>query len=200
MDTDRHGLQSTIDRLSENPEAFGRIRGFNIPLLGDSHARSKAKESLRWEAHYASKVLARRQILQDALEEADSLRDLQVESRAVICTLPSRDTMLAELSRHMEGVPFHEIRPWPNQAALLQDVRRADLRFLEPLREATRKFRALDASSASLGTQAQQIAGLFQRAPRHVLRRLTSPQMQAVLIATSIVKRATKAVVKTATA
>ncbi len=198
--TRSHGLQGTIERFDKNPAAFGRLRGFHVPGIGDSPERSKALDLVWHSSGYANNALGRRDRMETELEAAVSHQRLQNESRELIRAYPSREKLLTELGRHMKGLEIHELRPLlrTGQARLVQDVRKAELTFLEPLRKAKDRFRALDVGRGQAVAHAQKIAGLFRGAPNHILRRLTPPQLQAVIVATTIAKRAAKVVTRAA--
>ena len=199
--TQRRGLQDTLERFGKNPGRFGKLRGLRVPGLGDSPGRKRALELVWHTSGQASAALIRREGMEAELEAAVSQQRLQNETRELIRALPSREELLADLSRHMEGLELHEVWPLlrPGQAKLVQDVRSAEQLYLEPLRQASRAFRALDPAAPQAGAEAQKIAGLFQEAPRHVLRRLTPPQMQAALVANAMARQATKVVTRAAT-
>ncbi len=201
----REGLQATIERLGENPAAFGKLRGFHVPGFGDSPKRSSALGLAQQTAARASTALTQRDRIERHLDSALTYRSRQQDNRELAGAFPSRDQLLTELSRHMEGLEIHQVRPLlqPGQAKLVQDVRRAEQRFLQPLRENARQFLSLEARGLALSQPAGQakartVATLFQHAPKHVLKRLTPPQMQAVLVATAVARRVAKAVSKTA--
>lgn len=81
--------------------------------------------------------------------------------------------------------------PWlrPDQAKVSEELRQAEDRLLKPLRRASRIFEALKSAAPPL-PQAQEIAALFEAAPRHILQRLTLAQLQAVLVATAMARQA----------
>ncbi len=190
--TSRRDLQGSIERFAQDPAAFGKLRGVHVPGLGDSPARAKALDRASTGARRASRAQVSRERMELDLESAVSLQRRLTENRELAGSLPSREVLMAELGRHMEGLELHEVRPLlqPGQAKLVQDVRRADQQFLEPLREAARRFRVLHGGdSAQLAAEAKKIAGLYQAAPRHVLRRLSPPRMQAVLAAPAMARR-----------
>ncbi len=202
----RIGLEDTIQRFGKAPAAFGKLRGFHVPGLGDSPQRATALELARQGQGHASSALARRERLESELEAATSWQRVQNANRELAQVYPSREALLAELGRHMEGLELHEVRPLlrPGQAKLVQGVRRAEQQFLEPLREGAEMFRSLEASGVrlrrpGLQARAKRLNALFQHAPRHILRRLTPPQLQGVLLAAAVAKRAVKKVVAKAT-
>ncbi len=200
--TRQQGLQATIERFGENPALFGKLQGVHFPALGNSPARSRALR-LAWYDHgFAKAALPRRENMENELEAALSLKDRQWEARQLTRAFPSRDELLTELGRHMEGLELHEVRPLlqPGQAKLVQDLRRDEQQFLEPLREASRRFKAFHTGprTARAAAEAKKIAGLFHAAPEHILSRLNPPQMQAVLVAAAIARRVAKQVVKVA--
>lgn len=191
-----YGIYSTIERLKDNPELFGTVRGKNIPGLGPTPARALANQHLEWAAGYASKVARQRDLLESNLSSANACRDVQSETREMIRAYPSRDSMLTELGRQMERLSTPVLSDY-RQNEFVNGVAFANSQFLEPLRSLARDFHAGAAPSSA---KAQAITRLFQAAPKHVLRRLTPSQMHAIFIATSLAKRTTKAVVKAATA
>ncbi len=197
------GLDATIDRFKKDPAAFGKLRGIHVPGLGNSPQRARALDLVWHSSGYASTALARRERLESELVTAVSYQRLQNENREVVASYPGREKLLVELGRHMEGLELHEVRPLlqPGQAKLVQDVRRAEQYFLEPLREGAGKLLSLEARGVALTqsavqAKAQEVAALFRYAPRYILKRLTPPQVQGALLAVAVVKRAVKAVTR----
>ena len=193
----RRVWQDALRRFAETPDAFGRLRGIHV-LGYDSPKRTWALKLAREVSFQASITYDKRYGLESYLGWARYYQRVQIGNHELLNASPSRVKLFAELGRQMERVSFDEIRPLPNTSKYLRHVKQAEIEFLQPLREATRSFRTLDGAPAN--ALAQEIAKLYRSAPRHVLKRLSTPQMQAVLIATSIAKRMTKAVVKGATA
>ncbi|MCP3963842.1 MAG: hypothetical protein GY719_38890, partial [bacterium] len=199
------GIHAAIDAFDMDPATFGKLRGHHVPGFGDSPERAKARD-LAWQrAGEADAAFTRRDRIEPQLQAARYYQGIQNEVRELADAYPSREKLLAELGRHMEGLELHEVRPLlrPGQAKLVQDVRRAEQRFLEPLREAAREFRLLEGGGVSLSTAtvqatAREAAALFSNAPRHILQRLTPPQMQGVLLAAAVAKRAVKVVARAA--
>ncbi len=198
--TSRRGLQDTIERFAEDPVVFGKLRGVHVPGIGNSPQRSRALDLLWHTAGDAKTAFARRERLESDLVTAVCHQRLLNENRELSRAYPSREQLLTELGRHMKDLEIHEVRPllWPGQARLVQDLRNAEHTFLEPLRKAGGRFGAFDAIGGRQSAQANKIAALFRAAPQHILKRLTSPQMHAVMVATAIVKRATKVVARAA--
>ncbi len=199
--TRNHGLRNTVEHFRKDPAFFGRLRGVHTSGLGDSPGRRKVLDRVSKSAAKASSAIARRDLVENELEAARSCRQLQNENRELARAYPSREKLLTDLGRHMEGLEIHEVRPLlrPGQARLVQDLRKAELTYLNPLREAGRRFRSLEPGGIQHIAHIQKIAGLFQGAPRHILRRLTPPQIQTALVATAIAKRVVKAVAQATT-
>ncbi len=202
----REGLQATIERLAENPATFGKLRGFHVPGFGDSPQRSSALGLVQHSADHASTALTQRDRIERHLDSAVTYQRHQKENRKLASSFPSRDQLLTELGRHMEGLEIHQVWPLlqPGQAKLVQDVRRAEQRFLQPLRKNARQFISLEAKGLSLSQPAVQakartVAALFQHAPKHILKRLTPPQMQGALLAVAVAKQVKRLVARAAT-
>ncbi len=200
--TGREGLQATIERFGENPAAFGKLRGFHVPGFGDSPRRTSALGLAQQSAGRTSTAHTQRDRIERHLDSAVTYQRRQNENRQLASAYPSRDQLLTELGRHMEGLEIHQVRPLlqPGQAKIVQDVRRAEQTFLEPLRKGARNLLAFEAKGVALSqpavqAKAQAVAVLFQHAPKHILKRLTPPQMQGALLAAAVARR----VVKTAT-
>ncbi|MCP3997231.1 MAG: hypothetical protein GY722_19560 [bacterium] len=193
------GLHAAVEAFDMDPATFGMLRGHHVPGFGDSPERAKARD-LAWQrAGEADAAFTRRDRIEPQLEAARYYQGIQNEVRELADAYPSREKFLTELGRHMEGLELHEVRPLlrPGQAKLVQDVRGAEQRFLKPLRVAAREFHSLEAggvalSTATVQTTAREAAALFRNAPRHILQRLTPPQMQGVLLAAAVAKRALK--------
>ena len=192
--TRRQGLQSTLERLGNDPAAFGKLRSVHILGAIKSPQRAKALALIRRLSDHASRSLVRRTQLKSDLDDAVEYQHIQTETKEILRALPSRQDLLTDLGRYMERLELHELRPLlqPDQAALLPEVRIAEQQFLEPLRQASRSFPALEQTTPKTLPKARDIAGLFQQAPGHVLKRLTQPQMQVVMVAVAIVKRRPK--------
>ncbi len=204
--THREGLDATIQRFDIDPATFGKLRGIHVPGLGDSPERAKALDLVWHRAGEAATALARRGRIVPELDAAVYYQGIQNENRELAGAFPSRDTLLSELGRHMEGLELHEVRPLlrQGQAKLVQDVRRAEQHFLEPLREGAGKLLSLEASGVPLAqsavqAKAQGVAALFRYAPRHILKRLTPPQMQGALLAAAVAKQVKRLVARVAT-
>ncbi|MCP3963610.1 MAG: hypothetical protein GY719_37720 [bacterium] len=197
----RDGESATLQHLAEDPAVFGRLRGWKIPLVGQTQDRGQALEAASGHAQRALEIHHQRSQLTGALDSARSYRKLQAQNRQLVQALPRRESLLSDLGRHMAGLELHEVEPLlcPGQGKLVEDLRQAELQFLEPLREASGKFLALQTGGVSqpeVHAKAQRIAALFQYAPRHILRRLTPPQMQGTLVAVAIARRVLKAVTR----
>ncbi len=199
------GLEETIERFEKRPADFGKLHGIHVPGIGDSPRRRRALELVWHASGHASTAHARKDRLENGLTTALSYRQLQNDNRELLASYPGREKLLAELGRQMEGLELHQVRSLlqPGQAKLVQDVRRAEQHYLLPLREGAGAFRSVEEAGVRLArpavqAKAQELATLFRSAPGHILRRLTPPQMQGVLLAASVAKRVVKAVGKSA--
>ncbi len=99
------------------------------------------------------------------------------------------------------GAPHVAIAGARRDLAYVHDVLLAEQQYLGPLRQGARELRSLEAAGVALSqpaiqAKAQEVARLLQQAPRHILRRLTAPQMQGVLLGAAVAKRAVKAAAK----
>ncbi|MCP3960773.1 MAG: hypothetical protein GY719_23255 [bacterium] len=211
----RQGRRATIERFGGNPGAFGELRGRHLGWLGNTPQRKRALDLVWHNWGFASKALTRREGMNAELAAARRLQRRQSRNRKLQAAFPSRERLLADLGRHMEGLGMDEVRPLlqPGQAKLVGELRQAERRFLEPLRAAAGKFTELDARGLvepAVRAEAQRVAALFQPdsagrswtaaayAPRHILRRLTPPQMQGALAAVAVARRAVASVARSA--
>ncbi len=194
-------LNATIERFAEDPTAFGKLRGIRLPVLGDSSARSRALELVSQSRSRASGALARREYMESELEAAESFQHQQTKTFELRGASPSRDALLAELGRHMEVLEVDDFRPplQPGQLKLLEELRRSEQQFLEPLRKASRRFMALHAGGGPpFVAEAGELADLYKGAPPHIVRRLSPPQVHVAKLAGAIVWELAKRVVKVA--
>lgn len=197
-----NGELATLNELARAPETFGEIRGFEVPVFGDTPERSAALEVASQQAEAALEFHHHRADLNEALETARSLQRLQSENRMLVLAFPQREELLSDLGRHMSGLELHEVRSLlqPGQARIVYDVRRAERTFLEPIRGATETLLEIERQgvphSPVVRAMAQRTATLFQQAPQHILKRLTPPQMRGALVAASIVHKAARRVVE----
>ncbi|MCP3960772.1 MAG: hypothetical protein GY719_23250 [bacterium] len=190
----RQGRRATIERFGEGPAAFGELRGRRLPWLGNTPQRKRALDLAWHNSGLASTALDRRESILGELEGARRLQRLQARNRELQAAYPSRERLLADLGRHMEGLGLDEVRPLlqPGRRKMVEELRDAEQRFLEPLRAAAGKFAGLDAralAKSAVRAEAQRVAALFQYAPGHILRRLTPPQMQGALAAVAVARR-----------
>ncbi len=194
------GDAATFERLADNPAVFGRLRGRQIHLYGNTPSRTKALNTAEKQAKAAAKLCHQRDKLDDALESVSIFRDLHAQNRELIQAFPDRESLLTDLGRHMEGLEMHEVQPLlqKDQAKLVQEVRHAEQHFLEPLRNVTRRLGTLDPGQARINPEIRKAAALFQEAPRHILRRLTQPQKSLLLMATSMARSVAKKASKVA--
>ncbi len=198
----RHGWETTLERFGRSPSAFGKLRGSHLPALGASPERSRALELASDLSGRAAAALVRRGRLETDLGRARSIRRLQDENTALFREYPGRHTLLAELGRRVEGLEIDEVRSLlrPGQERFIVELRRAEQDFLEPLRKVSRHFRALEAAGEPVGPAARTMTALLRNAPRHVLKRLTPPQMQTVLVAAAVARKVGKMAARTMSA
>lgn len=176
------GTYATILRFQHHPRSFGKLLG------------QDARQAVDEIAHSAFDADWKRSELEESLESTRQYQGLQNANRDVVRALGSRETLLSELGRHMEGLELHEVHPvmLHGQARMIQDVRRAEHTFLKPLREASQR---LGQSPLKL-REAEKIAALFKVAPQHIVQRLAAPQIQVVMVAVSMVRTAARTVTK----
>ncbi len=189
-----NGEQVTLERFAQDPAVFGRLRGQRIPLVGNTRPR---REALKTTENAQAAFQVRKKIA-GSFNSAVELKVAQTENRDRIEALPDRESLLGDLGRHMEGLEMHEVQPLlqEGQGKLVEDVRRAEQRFLEPLRDASRRLGTLDAGKSVLPmpraglSEVGKASALLEGAPRHIIGRLSQPQMRSLWMATSMVRSA----------
>ena len=188
------GEWETADALEARPESFGELRGHKTLGLKENQERARARLFAQSTAQVLGGEAEKRSHFETALSFARSDSERLANNRRIAQALPKRETLLTELGREMEGLELSDLKPVLSvqQFEIVQQLRATEQVYLEPLRQAAKIAAAPSAPEAK--AVARAVAPIFQRVPRHILRRLTPPQLQIGLAALSMSRRAVKAV------
>ncbi len=134
----------TIARFTSKPQAFGRLRGARV--VGRSTvARLDARTAFRAAVADIRAAANERATLHQAHRSARNLRSLQQHLKAQQRALaPSRDHLLAAIADHSTSLESSTLRAHLHRAhaRTAKRLRDLDRRYLEPLRQATRRSQA----------------------------------------------------------
>ena len=190
-----NGHRTTYRQLAERPQEFGKLRG-----LWQTQTREDALRLATSNGRRAVEGHDRHQKLQGDLEQAEGYRLRQLSFREEQGGLAKeRADLVADVGRQAEGLNLEQLNLTDRQRSTLQTIRGDEARHLIPLREAIRQLdaagkakatgKAITKTAGKVSPIAQRVAKLYTAAPKHIIRRLSPPQIRTALAAVNLIRR-----------